>query len=79
MNGSISDPPSIVCSRDVNPDLMLRTIKEAADQLSVSRRTVEREIASGRIVITAVRGSVRIDQKDLEAYIAAGKRSAEGA
>jgi len=36
---------------------MLRTIKEAAELLSVSRKTVEREIARGRIVITAVRGS----------------------
>ena len=42
MNGSISEPPSIVCSRDVNPDPMLRTIKEAAELLSVSRKTVER-------------------------------------
>ena len=57
MNGSISETPSIVCSRDVNPDPMLRTIKEAAELLSVSRKTVEREIARGRIVITAVRGS----------------------
>ncbi len=48
---------------------MLLTIPAAADRASVSRRTIEREIAAGRLPVIPIRGAVRIDERDLEAYI----------
>jgi excisionase family DNA binding protein len=48
---------------------MLLTMPAAADRLGISRRTLEREIADGRISVVEIRGSVRIDEADLSAYI----------
>lgn len=51
--------------------LELRTLPEAADQLRVSRRTVERLIAAGRIRVTRVGGRTLITQRELEVFISA--------
>ena len=48
---------------------MLLSISAAAKQLEVSRRTLEREIADGRLAVIEIRGAVRIDESDLKAYI----------
>lgn len=48
---------------------MLITLREAAEQLRVSERTIRREIGSGRLQALRVRGLMRIDQADLDAYL----------
>jgi excisionase family DNA binding protein len=49
------------------------TVAEAAAWLSVSQRTVRREIADGRLPAAKVRGIMRIDPADLAAYFARQK------
>jgi excisionase family DNA binding protein len=48
---------------------MLLTLPAVALQLGISRRTLEREIADGRVPVVMIRGAVRIDEIDLQAYI----------
>ena len=48
---------------------MLLTIDQAAASLAISRRTLLREIAAGRLVIVEIRGATRIAESDLAAYI----------
>jgi len=45
------------------------TKAEAADQLGVSVRTVERLIAAGRLPLVHVEGAARLRVADLEAYV----------
>ncbi len=52
----------------------LLTITAAATQLATSRRTVEREIADGKLSVILVRGSRRVAQEDLDSYIARSRR-----
>lgn len=52
----------------------LLTLNEVADRLRVSRRTVEREIAAGRIRPTRVGARTLVTQQELEAYVAAASR-----
>jgi excisionase family DNA binding protein len=52
----------------------LLTIKEAAEQLRVSRRTVERLIAAGQIRPTRIGRRILITERELEAYVAAASR-----
>lgn len=47
----------------------LLTIPEAALRLSISRRTLEREINDGEIAVCRVRGRVLIAESDITAYI----------
>ncbi|WP_072766923.1 helix-turn-helix domain-containing protein [Nitrosospira sp. Nsp11] len=47
----------------------LLTIPQAAERLSISRRTLEREINDGEIAVCRVRGRVLIAESDLNAYI----------
>ena len=47
----------------------LLTLDAAAAQLAISRRTLEREIAGGRIATVRVRGAVRVAQSDVDLYI----------
>lgn len=58
------------------PDALL-TLPDAAAQLAISRRTLEREIASGRIATVRVRGAVRVAQSDIDAYIVRLRRYQE--
>ena len=52
------------------------TLDEVADLLRVSRRTVEREIAAGRIRALHIRRRVVVTEKELAAYLAAAHRAA---
>ena len=51
------------------PDLL--TLNDVADRLQVSRRTVERLVAAGRIRIVRVGRLIRVTERELEAYVAA--------
>ena len=48
---------------------MLLTIDQAALSLAISRRTLLREIAAGRLAVVEIRGATRIAQTDIAAYI----------
>ncbi len=55
----------------------LLTLDEAAGRLRVSRRTVERLVARGRIrAVHPSPGRTAIEQRELEAYIATIRRAA---
>lgn len=49
-------------------------LDEAADKLRVSRRTVERLIATGQIRPTRIGSRTFISDRELEAYVAAASR-----
>jgi len=51
------------------PDRLLITKGEVAERLSVSVRTIERLVATGRLPQVYVEHSARIRIKDLEAYV----------
>jgi excisionase family DNA binding protein len=46
------------------------TINAVAEALDVSPRTVRRWIANGELIVTRVRGVVRIADNDLRAFLA---------
>lgn len=52
----------------------LRNLDEVAERLRVSRRTVEREHAKGRITFTKIGGSTFVLESELARYIAAAQR-----
>jgi excisionase family DNA binding protein len=52
----------------------LLTLTEVAEKLRVSRRTVERLIAAGRIRPTRVGRRVLVTDRELEAYIGSLRR-----
>jgi excisionase family DNA binding protein len=57
----------------------LYTLDEAAAELQVSRRTVEREVKAGRIRVIRIgpaRRLVRVADRELKAYLAAAFRAA---
>jgi excisionase family DNA binding protein len=54
----------------------LLTLDEVADKLRVSRRTVERLIAAGRIRPTRVGARTLVTEQELSAYVAAASRRA---
>ena len=57
--------------------MTLLTLADVALALSVSRRTVERLVAAGRIrVVRPSAGVVRVEPRELDAYIAAIRRAA---
>ena len=57
------------------PTPLLLTYDEAALELGgVSTRTVEREVAAGKLPVVTVRGAKRIARVDLEAYILRNRR-----
>ena len=47
----------------------LLTLKEAADFLSVSARTIKRLVSEGSLSAVRVRNSIRFKLQDLELYI----------
>ena len=57
-----SDPPAM-------PRRLLITKSDAAEQLGVSLRTIERLISSGRLPLVHVEGAARVRVTDLEAYV----------
>jgi excisionase family DNA binding protein len=54
----------------------LLTLDVAARECFVSRRTLEREIAAGRLRVTKIRRATRITRKELERYKSAMDRAA---
>jgi excisionase family DNA binding protein len=55
----------------------LLTLEQVGERLGgVSRRTVEREIAAGRLRAVHVRRRVFVAARELEAYLAAAHRAA---
>lgn len=57
--------------------MSLLTFKEAGDRLRVSRRTVERLVRAGRIrAVHPSPGRVAIEERELNAYLAAIRRAA---
>jgi excisionase family DNA binding protein len=52
---------------------MLLKINEAATRLGVSPRTVERMLTAGELHRIKVRSATRIDERELEAFVAAQK------
>ena len=57
-----SDPSAL-------PRRLLITKSDAAEQLGVSLRTIERLISSGRLPLVHVEGAARVRVSDLEAYV----------
>jgi excisionase family DNA binding protein len=53
----------------------LLTLPAAAAQLGVSPRTLEREIAAGRLAVVRIRRARRVEQAEIERYIAAGRQA----
>jgi excisionase family DNA binding protein len=51
------------------PSRLLITKRDAADQLGVSVRTIERLISAGRLPLVHVEGAARVRTADLEAYV----------
>jgi excisionase family DNA binding protein len=51
------------------PRRLLITKSDAAEQLGVSLRTIERLISSGRLPLVHVEGAARVRVSDLEAYV----------
>lgn len=57
--------------------MTLLTLDAVAHRLTVSRRTVERLIAAGRIrAVHPSPGLVRVDAREVDAYLAAIRRAA---
>lgn len=56
------------------PDLL--TLDEAARDCYVSRRTLEREIAAGRIRVVKIRHLTRVTRRELDRYKRAMERAA---
>lgn len=51
----------------------LLTTAQAAEVATVSARTIQRAISSGRLVATRIGGSVRVTEADLDAFIEGGR------
>ena len=64
---------------DQMPDRLLITKGEVAERLSVSVRTIERLVATGRLPQVYVERSARFRVKDLEAYVNSLMESQSGA
>jgi excisionase family DNA binding protein len=63
------DAPRWAAHDDRVGQRLLVTKAEAAEQLGVSVRTIERLVAAGRLPLVHVEGAARLRQADLEAYV----------
>jgi excisionase family DNA binding protein len=63
------DPWRAGSDPSVTPRRLLITKSEAAEQLGISLRTIERLISSGRLPLVHVEGAARVRVSDLEAYV----------
>jgi excisionase family DNA binding protein len=68
-------PPQTPTPVEERPRLL--DVNGAASLLSVSPATVRRLIETGQLRATRVLGAVRVDRRDLEAYIEAAKGATE--
>lgn len=48
---------------------LLLTVRETADRLRLSERTVRRMVASGVLPALRIGGSIRVDQAELDAWL----------
>jgi excisionase family DNA binding protein len=60
-------------SKEGAPVMTLISVEEAAERLGTSPRFIRRLIAERRIAFTTLGRHVRIDTKDIDAFIAAGR------
>ena len=65
----LHDPCRAASESSAIPRRLLVTKSEAAEQLCVSLRTLERLISAGRLPLVHVEGAARIRVADLEAYV----------
>jgi excisionase family DNA binding protein len=63
------DPCRAASESSAIPRRLLVTKSEAAEQLCVSLRTLERLISAGRLPLVHVEGAARVRVADLEAYV----------
>ena len=56
----------------IAPEPMAYTVREAAQQVRVSERTIRRAIASGRLRAVHIGSAVRIPRESLSALLSAG-------
>jgi excisionase family DNA binding protein len=63
------DPWRAGSDPSTTPRRLLITKSEAAEQLGISLRTIERLISSGRLPLVHVEGAARVRVSDLEAYV----------
>lgn len=63
------DPCRAASAPSAIPRRLLVTKSEAAEQLCVSLRTLERLISAGRLPLVHVEGAARVRVADLEAYV----------
>jgi excisionase family DNA binding protein len=63
------DPWRAGSDPSARPRRLLITKREAAEQLGISLRTIERLISSGRLPLVHVEGAARVRVSDLEAYV----------
>jgi excisionase family DNA binding protein len=63
------DPCRAASAPSAKPGRLLVTKSEAAEQLCVSLRTLERLISAGRLPLVHVEGAARIRVADLEEYV----------
>jgi excisionase family DNA binding protein len=63
------DPRRVPSGSSAVPGRLLITKSEAAEQLGVSLRTIERLISAGRLPLVHVEGAARVRVADLEAYV----------
>ena len=50
--------------------VLLRTLDETAEALRLSRKTVERLVAAGRLPTVSIGSARRVRQRDLDAFVA---------
>ena len=50
--------------------VLLRTLDETAEALRLSRKTVERLVAAGRLATVSIGSARRVRQRDLDAFVA---------
>lgn len=65
----VHETPSPAHKRVMNDHTILLTIRETAEHLRVSRATVERMLADGRLPKIKVGASTRIARSDVTAYV----------
>ena len=69
MNARKSDQPHRPNHPDASPDIgKLNSVKAVAVYFAVSEKTIRRIIASGQLEICRIGGSIRITDREVEAY-----------
>lgn len=67
----VADP-----ARPHGPPTLLLTLDEVAEELRCTRRSVERQIAAGRLVAVHIGRAVRVERREVESFVARLRSSA---